>query len=81
MMRKQCSFVETRYAIDPDDFEIYHNFNCTKPEGHTGRHSFYKNPTKFFKDWRSARHHQQKMLHKMELKVKEAEVKINQNKL
>lgn len=50
----QCTFVAKGYVVDQDDLEIYNNYNCVKPEGHSGRHSFYKNPSKFHKTKRGA---------------------------
>lgn len=63
----QCQFVRKGYAVDPNDFEIYHNYNCVKPEGHAGKHSFHTNPSKFFKHWRSAKDEQQRILKRMEV--------------
>ena len=71
-MPSQCPFVETRYAIDPNTFEIFHNYNCVKPEGHSGKHSFHTNP-KFFKEWRTVKAEQQKILAKLEVLKNQSE--------
>jgi len=70
----QCHFVEKRYAVDPEDLEIYHNYHCIKAEGHSGKHSFYKNPAKFHKDWRSVQQERQEILQKMRMKIKNAKI-------
>ena len=69
----QCPFVETGYAVDPNDFEIYHNYNCVKPEGHAGKHSFHTNPT-FFKEWRSAKAEQHRIIENMQNRSRDVRV-------